>query len=302
MSLETRILELLRARLDSLAGSSARGARAASGGDWVAGRRWWCSIARHPSTGWNARLHESVDGFELREARKAWPSCAWVDDPYLSIPPGEWFKYHHVRINALPTIRTSRGYRRAQRDCECRAGCSRPETTAHIIQECFRTHGGRVLRHDAVAAAIGGGLSQKGWTVLRERLFPTREGNRKPDIIATRQGQVKVLDVQIVSGARPLSVSDAEKMAYYRRNMDLREQIGGLFGVADRNVEFGSVTISWRGVWAPASVSLLLRMGLPRVRLKGLSTRVLLGSYLNFARFNAVIFRTGNLRCGRRMD
>jgi len=75
-----------------------------------------------------------------------------------------------------------------------------------------------------------------------------------------------------------------------------------LFGSADRDMEFGSVTISWRGVWAFASVSLLSRMDLPKVRMKGLTTRVLLGSYLNFVRFNAVTYRARNVRHGRRVE
>jgi len=284
-----------------LASSSAEGARAAAGSGWASARRRWCGMARHPSTGWNGRLHDSVDGFELRETRKAWPSWAWTDDPYVSIPAGDWIKYHHIRINALPSrMRTTRGHRRTQRDYGCRAGCSKLESTAHIIQECFRTHGGHVLRHDA--AAIGRFLSQRGWTVHRERIFPTREGNRKPDIIAARQGDVKVVDVQIVSGSRSLAVSDAEKTAYYRRNLDLRERIGRLMGPLTRELEFGSVTMSWRGIWAPTSVSLLARMGIPKVKMKELITRVLLGSYLNFVHFNAVTYRAGVERGGHPLE
>jgi len=260
MALETRIPELVRSRLDSLTGSPARVAIAIVGSCWAAARRRWCSMARHPLAGWNARLHESVEGFELRETQGAWPSCAWVEDAYLSIPSGDWIKYNHIRINALPSLmRTTRGRRRAQTDERCRAGCARAETTAHIIQKCYRTHGDQVLRHDAVAVEIGCSLSLKGWSVLREKIFCTSEGNRKPDIIASRQGIVKIIDVQVVSGTRSLATSDAEKTAYYRRNADLRDGIGRLLGSVIRESDFGSVTISWRGVWAPASVTLLTR-------------------------------------------
>jgi len=262
-------------------------------------------MVRHPTTGWNARLHDSVDGFELREARGAWPSCAWVEDPYLSIPSDDWIKYHHVRINALPSLmRSTRGQRRAQADVRCRAGCARAKTTAHIIQECYRTHGGWVLRHDAVAAEISRSLALRGWTVLREKVFRTGEGNRKPDIIASRQGIARIVDVQVVSGTRPLAISDGEKTAYYRRNADLRDGIRRLLGAVIRESDFGSVTISWRGVWAPASVTLLTRMGIPKVKMKGLTIRVFMGSYINFARFNAVSSRSPAWRayCSTRGD
>jgi len=105
--------------------------------------------------------------------------------------------------------------------------------------------------------------------------------------------------VQVVSGTRPLAVNDGEKTAYYRRNVDLRDGIERLLGAEICESDFGSVTISWRGMRAPASVTLSTRMGIPKVKMKGLTIRVLMGSYLNFARFNAMTYRAGH-RCGGR--
>jgi hypothetical protein len=117
---------------------------------------------------WTNQLHRSVDGRELKESAVERASTTWVDLSADSIPGRDYIQHHHVRINALPSrIRTSRG-RREEKETGCRAGCSAQETTAHIIQGCWRTHGGRVLRHDAVASILATSLEQRGWSIQRE--------------------------------------------------------------------------------------------------------------------------------------
>ena len=79
----------------------------------------------------------------------------------------------------------------------CRAGCNAVETAlqpvaTHVVQVCFRTHGGRVKRHDAVSKTLAAELRQKRWKVSEENRIITSEGLRKPDIICQRQNEVWV--------------------------------------------------------------------------------------------------------------
>jgi hypothetical protein len=157
---------------------------------------------------WAPRLHASVDGRELRETPKCAASSRWIHRGSMGIPGRDFIQHIHTWINALPSrIRTSRGARREGTNTQCRAGCGETETAAHIIQRCHRTHGGRVKRHDALAAALMAALRQKGWEVQLEPRFQTQEGLRKPDILAVRDKSAMVIDVQVVSGSGDINDS-----------------------------------------------------------------------------------------------
>ena len=75
----------------------------------------------------------------------------------------------------------------------CRAGCNAVETATHVVQVCFRAHGGRVKRQDAVSKTLAAELRQKLWKVSEENRIITSEGLRKPNIICQRQNEVWVI-------------------------------------------------------------------------------------------------------------
>lgn len=117
-------------------------------------------------------LHGSNDGKELSEI----PGCQYSSDWILSnsegIPAANYRSFHKVHINVLPTrVRTTRGRISCVRnyckgsDCiaqmSCHAGCLNvTETAVHVVQNCPRTHGGRVKCHDAVCAGLVGYLKR----------------------------------------------------------------------------------------------------------------------------------------------
>lgn len=291
---------LLLARLSSLESSSLEAARVSFLSDWVQGRLAFArralfyegsilSSSAKQQIYWRRQLYRSTDGFELRECYKTPESSYWVARNCLGVPGRDYVQHVHTRINALPSaVRTSRG-RRQGVSIRCRAGCNVTETTAHVIQSCFRTHGGRVLRHDAVAKMLAGSLRRKNYDVRREHLFCTQEGRRKPDLLAVKDGVATVIDVQVVSGARPLLQSHTEKKNYYARNEDLVRKVCHLFNVA--LVLFTTATVSWRGVWAERSLLDLRAMGLSAGVFAGVTTRVLQGSSTNFGRWNRTTMR-----------
>lgn len=286
-SFETAIPRLVLARLERLKTSEYEAARVAGSSAWAERKRRWCAFSRMCDERWSAELHSATDGYELREAKNVPASTQWLNDPMVHIPPVDWLNYTKVWINALPTrVRTTRGTRRMREDVACRAGCGTQETAAHVIQQCFRIHGGRVMRHDAVASTLAGELQRGGFAVRREHSFRTTDGVRKPDILAAKGGRGYVLDAQIISGARPLSGGHKRKRDYYANNADLLARISDLLQVPLRSLDVSTITLSWRGVWAKESAETLTSLGISRAVLKGVTTRVLKGSYTNFSRFN----------------
>ncbi|KAK7869437.1 hypothetical protein R5R35_008165 [Gryllus longicercus] len=171
------------------------------------------------------------------------------------------------------------------RDVKCRAGCQETETAAHVIQNCHRTHGGRVLRHNAVCHVLAAGLRRAGWSV-EEPVIPTREGNRKPDMVCYKEDTATVIDTQIVSADSSLNDSHQRKRNYYAKNPDEPPKLVEKLGIDLKNLTFTSCTVSWRGVWATKLQEDLLRMGLTKNLLSSITTRVLQGSHTNWSRFN----------------
>uniref|UniRef100_A0ABD2XAX0 Reverse transcriptase domain-containing protein n=1 Tax=Trichogramma kaykai TaxID=54128 RepID=A0ABD2XAX0_9HYME len=235
---------------------------------------------------WASLLHQANDGKELSECARVRASHSWVDRNSTALSGRDYVQFHHVRVNTLPTcVRTSRGRRVVGGPpIECRAGCGTTETAAHVIQGCHRTHGGRILRHDAICRIAVSSLRQLGWSVRQEPHFHTREGLRKPDIVAVKDQVVKVIDAQVISASSSLDDSHRRKVAKYD-TPDIRHQVASEYGVENDNISFSSITISWRGIWSAASAASLCELGLSKC-LDSITFRALRGSYMNWLRWN----------------
>uniref|UniRef100_A0ABD2VWK8 Reverse transcriptase n=1 Tax=Trichogramma kaykai TaxID=54128 RepID=A0ABD2VWK8_9HYME len=163
---------------------------------------------------WASLLHQANDGKELSECARVRESHSWVDRNSGALSGRDYVQFHHVRVNTLPTrVRTSRGRRVVGGPpIERRAGCGTTETAAHVIQGCHRTHGGRILRHDAIFRIAVNSLRQLGWSVRQEPHFHTREDLRKPDVVAVKDQVVKVIDAQVISASSSLDDSHRRKV------------------------------------------------------------------------------------------
>lgn len=238
---------------------------------------------------WATKLHASVDGRHLKDTCKASASYHWVDKGAHVMSGADYVHMIHTKIGALPTrARCGRG--RAV-DVRCRA-CSyrsRPglqvpiETLYHVVQECGRTHGGRILRHDKVCRMLGDCLEAKGWTVVREPLIQTREGNKKPDLVCTKEDQVVVVDANIVASSAIQSAFNLKQQKYGSSSMI--DAVNQRFGGAGTQVAVLPVTISWRGVLNQASWKGLINMGVTRTVINTAVRYVVFGTYLSFRRF-----------------
>lgn len=302
-SLRTCVPDLIIRRFGKLDSSRWAVARAASKSERIRRKVKWAErqlrrfSAEAPRTGertvtqyWREKLHNSVDGFELRESTKVPASTKWITKKMGDLNGRDYIQSVHTHINALPSrVRNSRG-RRLGRESElnCRAGCMVRETTAHTIQQCFRTHGGRILRHNCVASFLAEELERAGWSVEQEPRIETAVGLRKPDIIASRGGEAGVIvDVQVVSGQRPLDDAHRDKRSKYGGHGELVEKVADRLGLTKDRVDVTSCTVSWRGVWSLGSYREMKKLlGLKETVFERIAVLTLKGSHMNWSRFN----------------
>lgn len=242
---------------------------------------------------WSGRLHTSVDGAGLLEAKDVKQSHRWIKEPSKLLSGRDFLNCIKLRINALPVrSRTSRG--RPAIDRRCRAGCQVPETLNHIVQQCFRTQSARIERHNSVVNFIARDLRNKGFNVKKEPHLATSVGLRKPDIVATKQHLALVIDAQVVTDGRPLIEAHRRKVAYYNTT-EIKNIVQRQY--AATNVDVLSVTLNWRGIWSGKSADQLIRHGIITTKETALiSTRVAIGSVRSLRIFNAITstaYRTG---------
>lgn len=238
------------------------------------------SLPGSPDNYWKAQLARGIDGAGLAESNKTPGQHSWVRGGNLFMSGRDFINCIKLRFNCLPCrSRCSRG---RSDDRRCRAGCSRNEDLAHILQSCPRTHGQRIRRHDALTSYTIRGLEQRGFHVTREPHFKTSQGLMKPDILAVKDGAAYVIDAQVVTDGEPLRKAHSRKLDKYAI---LREPITLLHGTTD--VFFHSLTVNWRGVWSSDSCKMLIDSGLIRKKdIPVISTRAIIGGIAAFNFFN----------------
>lgn len=245
---------------------------------------------------WAQLLYRSVDGAALKQSRAVKGQHDWVGDGTRFLTGKDFINSCRARINALPTrSRTSRG---RYADRKCRAGCLAIETLNHVVQNCHRSHVARIKRHDALVHYLARNLRSSGHIVDIEPHFPTSEGLRKPDIVASLGSSAFIVDAQVVSEQTCLKRAHEQKVAYYSGNNDLIRSIKQRYNANE--VTTHSCTLTWRGLWSPEALRSLNQAGLLRKKdVKVLSSRTLIGTlacYNIFCRSTRVlhgISRTG---------
>lgn len=232
---------------------------------------------------WEALLEARFDTMHLTKSKDCKASTSWVQHKSQELSARDYVRYTHIRTGCLPSkARTQRG-QTSPRDC--RAGCMVSETNYHTIQQCHRTHGGRILRHDRLVEMIGHwlGNDKNGYNVMIEHRFNTSIGLRKPDLLVTKGNNTLLLDVQVVSGAN-MPNDYTNKTLKYQNVPGLKEQI--LQVCESDSVEYGSVTISYKGIFHKDTAELLHKLGINEHQMFMLATSTLRGSWLNWVRFN----------------
>lgn len=238
---------------------------------------------------WENQMKTKIDVQDLVDMKNCKSSNSWVNTKSDEVTGRDYVHFHQIRTNTLPSkARTARG---RDTDRRCRAGCLASETNYHVIQQCFRTHGGRVLRHDKIVDMFKEHLVRKdGFSIIKEPHFRTEEGLRKPDLLITKDNKTVVLDVQVVGGGANRRDHDA-KRAKYRSVKGLENLIK--LRCRSREVEYEAFTITYKGAIEGRSVKLLDKLEIPEHLRFLMVISVLRGAWLNWSRFNASTMTRG---------
>ncbi|GBN58383.1 Retrovirus-related Pol polyprotein from type-2 retrotransposable element R2DM [Araneus ventricosus] len=242
-------------------------------------------ITDNPNSFFRQKLYNTVDGAALVDSSKVKNQKIWVQSRNKFISGRDFVNLLKTKIACLPTAaRCARG--RPAKDKFCRAGCPRKETLNHVSQACPRTHGKRIQRHEAVVNYLKRACENRGFEVTTEPLYKTSVGNRKPDLLARKNGKILVIDAQVVGDAVDLDRANNGKISYYRDNVELDQQIQAQYSSPD--VSYLSATLNLRGVWSAKSAFDLVNKFkvLRRTDVPVVSTRVLIGTFASFTMFN----------------
>lgn len=295
-----RLIPILRyRRLNRLATSQASHLSAASGSSFCLRQMAWSEkylpkddagaeirTAKALAANLANKLHTSVDGDGLRQCSKTALSSDWVIPNAEDVRAGgrNFIEAHQVRIQALPTrARRMRG--RPLLPSTCRAGCRTAETPYHTVQCCFRSHAGRLSRHDHLCKYVADILEKRGWKIEREVTLRTDLGNRRPDLLCVKDQRAVILDGQVVSSVYDLDLNNSHKVRKYGDHLDLKKRVAERYHLELHQVESAAITISWRGVWSRESTAQLLSLGLRRQELARIPPKVLIGSHMCFRIF-----------------
>lgn len=293
-SLTISVPMIKASRLTTFLESGTGAAAAMEQSHYVKGQLEWCSRQlavigdnvnkTMRSNYWQKELESKIDTKDLSASRGSKASSVWVYKSSHKISGQDYVHYHHIRAGCLPSrARTTRG-RNADRNC--RAGCHRSETNHHVIQQCHRTHGGRIYRHDRIVKMLSDDFgSARESRVLKEPHFNTVEGLRKPDLILIRRDTTYVLDVQIVHGG-DMSRDNRMKSDKYKNVAGLSNMIERRCGTSE--IIYEAITISYKGIFYKDTANLLRKLGVSQERMFMLSTSILRGTWLNWKRFNSI--------------
>lgn len=303
-ALRHMIPRLKLSRLESLKGSKCASARVAAE---TAAIKWERQKAQNlmmlggtvlrtaaqVNAHWAALLHQSVDGQHLVWCADVPEGSSWISDGTSFLRGCDFVDYVRLRAHALVTrSRCSRG--RVQ-ERNCRAGCPKVESLAHITQHCPRTHGERVKRHNVVLDFACKQFSRHGWEVEREPRIQTSLGVRIPDIILKSTDRTAVVDVQ-VSGPGSLEVAHVRKSNKYGTIPEVVQYAAGkLPGVTPLVT---SLTLSYRGIWSKTSRDVMHGLGLTKKDVRIMTTMAMQGSMNCYRAFMRSTFRTDTMMRG----
>eukprot|EP00794_Sanderia_malayensis_P004463 gene4463-5056_t len=171
--------------------------------------------------------------------------------------------------------------------------CGRPESLGHVVQQCPRTHGQRVKRHNKIVDYIITSIRPDRFKVLKVPSIPTEIGIRKPDLVIRSKDENTsyIIDVSICAdNTTNINEPRQHKISYYNQpeisSWVMRAQN------TDR-VVYDAVIFNWRGAIAPLSHKLLTeKLHVPKKKIEIVSVKVLEGGFLCWLAFKKSTFRS----------
>ncbi len=221
---------------------------------------------------WRDRLHRTCDGVLLKGADKVPRTHDWIRSASSSVPGWIWIKAMVICSGSAYTrARAARGRGEAS-NINCQGHCGYRETITHILQQCSKTHGARIERHDFLVARLRELLDSRGYSVTQEPCVPSGSTYLKPDLIGWRDSsasgmrEVLVLDVQVVATANttPLRERYLQKVRKYAVP-EVEAFCRTHFASSNpMRIHTHGITVTWNGIIAKETETALVFMGLSK--------------------------------------
>ena len=191
--------------------------------------------------------------------------------------------------SAYTRSRAARG--RGERSViNCQGHCGARETIGHVLQQCSKTHGARIERHDLIVARLRGRLEDLGYSVTQEPVIPSGDSYLKPDLIGwldhssargPREGSICVLDVQVVATANilPLRERYLQKVRKYAiPDVEAFCTRAVSSPRTSSELQVHGITVTWNGVLVKEPARALRSLGLTAADLSKLAADAVFGS------------------------
>ena len=143
------------------------------------------------------------------------------------------------------------------------------------MQVCHRVLPWRIVRHNWVLDLVEGWLRMRDFQVTKEPRIATNQGLKIPDITCHKDNKAYVTDVQVCSDSNsgPLAGAHHHKVEKYSLP-EIECHTQQWSGVATAPT-VSSVTVSWRGIMAPDTLSLFNDLQIPSSSMDILVARTL---------------------------
>jgi hypothetical protein len=188
-------------------------------------------------------LLESVDGAGLRFHPPFSFGCLLNNLSFSPLRGRAFLDCVFVFFSSLPTpVRKHRANIDVNPMCE--TCINRPASLGHIMQECSRSFGQRVRRHNFLCNKLGTYLSTKHFNVIFEPVIKTLRSFCKPDILAIKNNIAYVIDTAIFHCNDNPDIMHENKVEKYRSLLNTTS-IKETYDV--REIEYGSLVFNWRG-------------------------------------------------------
>ena len=243
---------------------------------------------------WSLELVKSTDGKGLRFAVASPTAQRWVSDGSTLMSGHRYCAALNLRAGTLPSgVRMDRGRNTDRRYCA--AKCGGFEFLGHILQNCPRTHGARVERHNQLVSLVRRSLRALKYRVITEQridvVYQGASTFRKPDLIFWNEHRSGVLDVSVHrDNLEDPNGGHFHKVAKYSEFPEIAQyvkQISGGITPPSIEPEFSAFAVSWRGVIAPQSEADLRKYGFRASAIKLLAVRAVEYGTVIHRQFNA---------------
>jgi len=186
-------------------------------------------------------LHNAVDEKGLIH-HQACPKYKVKSSTHLWLTGRDFTRAMHLRHNLLPSgMMLSRMSSLHSRSCPVCVNA--PNTVAHILQQCPRSYGARIKRHNAICKFVLDTTTKADFKVDWEPRFRTRERLLKSDLVVSKDNCAYVIDVAICSdGIDPEEVYN-DKVTKYRPVVKALEDTFS-------DIKLSAFVINWRGAIA----------------------------------------------------